>query len=317
MVSNTEASQESKAILYLLGGVMAGLGLDLCAKQLLMSYSLEQFVFVRTLIGAALLLMISAQFGGLKTLRTRNYGWHALRTLLSCGALFGFFYGLSQMPLMDALTLGYTAPLMMTALSAVFLKDNVGWRRWSAVFAGFAGVLIMLRPGAETLSFASVAILFAAFCYACLAITSRLLASEESSLSLSFYVLSGPIIVATALMSGTGWSAPDSSGWLLFFAAGVCSVLAWIGIVGGYRRASPATLAPFEYTALVVGAIAGLLIWDEVPDRYTILGAVIITGSGLFVAYREAGSPTASRYMRALTASAATLSRRMRARVRR
>ena len=311
MVSDTEGSQERKAILYLLGGVMAGLGLDLCAKQLLASYSLEQFVFVRTLIGALLLLMISAQFGGLQTLRTRNLRWHALRTLLSCGALFGFFYGLSQMPLMDALTLGYTAPLMMTALSALFLKDKVGWRRWAAVFVGFIGVLIMLRPGADNWSLASVGILFAAFCYACLAITSRLLASEESSLSLSFYVLSGPIVIAIFLMSGSGWAVPDTAGWLLFVAAGICSVLAWIGIVGGYRRASPATLAPFEYTALVAGAIAGFMIWGEVPDRYTVLGALIIAGSGLFVAYRESGSPMAARYMRALTATAATLSRRI------
>ncbi len=317
MVTESNSAQENKAILYLLGGVMAGLGLDLCAKQLLATYSLEQFVFVRTLIGAVLLLMISTQFGGLKTLSTRNYGWHALRTLLSCGALFGFFFGLSQMPLIDALTLGYTAPLMMTALSALFLKDKVGWRRWTAVFVGFAGVLIMLRPGAETWSFASITILFAAFCYACLAITSRYLAQEESSLSLSFYVLSGPIVIAIVMMSGSGWAAPDSAGWVLFVAAGVCSVLAWIGIVGGYRRASPATLAPFEYTALVAGAIAGFLIWGEVPDRYTVIGALIIAGSGLFVAYREAGSPMAARYMRALTATAATLSRRVRLRARR
>lgn len=310
-MSDTQGSQTNKAILYLLGGVMAGLGLDLCAKQLLVTYSLEQFVFVRTLIGALLLLALSTQFGGLRTLRTRNYGWHALRTLLSCGALFGFFYGLTQMPLIDALTLGYTAPLMVTALSAIFLKDEVGWRRWAAVIVGFAGVLIMLRPGAQTWSFAAIAILFAAFCYACLAITSRKLASEESSLSLSLYVLSGPIVIAIYLVSDTGWTAPDTTGWLLFVGAGVCSVLAWIGIVGGYRRASPAVLAPFEYTALIAGAIAGYLIWDEVPDRFTMVGAVIIAGSGLFVAYRETGNPVAARYLRALTASAVALSRRL------
>ena len=310
-MSDAEGSQTNKAILYLLGGVMAGLGLDLCAKQLLVSYSLEQFVFVRTLIGALLLLVLSAQFGGLRTLRTRNYGWHALRTLLSCGALFGFFYGLTQMPLIDALTLGYTAPLMVTALSAIVLKDAVGWRRWAAVIVGFAGVLIMLRPGAGNWSLASVAILFAAFCYACLAITSRNLASEESSLSLSFYVLSGPIAIAIYLMQDTGWKAPDAAGWLLFFLAGICSVLAWIGIVGGYRRASPAILAPFEYAALVVGAIAGFLIWDEIPDRYTVIGALIIAGSGLFVAYRETSSPIATRSLRALTSSVAAISRRL------
>ena len=76
-------------------------------------------------------------------------------------------------------------------------------------------------------------------------------------------------------------------GWLLFIAAGAFSVIAWIGIIGGYRRASPSLLAPFEYTALIGGAIAGFLIWDEVPDRWVVIGALIIIASGLFIVYRE------------------------------
>lgn len=310
MQAQEHTDKSGKAILYLLGGVMAGLGLDLCAKQILTSYSLEQFVFVRSLIGALLFLVVSSQFGGLKSLRTRNIRWHALRTLLSCGAMFGFFYGLTQMPLIDALTLGYTAPLMVTALSALFLTEHVGWRRWTAVVIGFAGVLLMLRPGAGTWTLASAGILFAALCYAALAITSRFLARDESSLSLSLYVITGPMIISLFLMLRSGWTWPDLSGWILFIAAGVCSVLAWIGIVGGYRRASPATLAPFEYTALVAGAVAGYVIWGEIPDRFTVIGACVIAGSGLFVAYRELGNPIAGRYLRAMTAGAIAAFRR-------
>jgi drug/metabolite transporter (DMT)-like permease len=76
-------------------------------------------------------------------------------------------------------------------------------------------------------------------------------------------------------------------GWLLFILAGACSVVAWIGIIGGYRRASPALLSPFEYTALIGAAAAGYFIWDEVPDRWVLAGALIIMASGLFVVYRE------------------------------
>jgi drug/metabolite transporter (DMT)-like permease len=283
---------------------MAGLGLDLCAKQLLQSYSLEQFVFLRSIIGVGLFLSISRHFGGLQSLRTHNFHWHAFRTLLSTGAMFGFFYGLTQMPLIEALTLGFTAPLMVTALAAVFLDEHVGWRRWFAVALGFSGVVIMLRPGSGEITLASAAVLLAAFCYASLAITSRKLGAEESSLSLSLYVITGPALLSSYLMSQSGWTTPDGGGWVLFGLAGACSVIAWIGIVGGYRRASPAMLAPFEYSALVLGAIAGYVIWDEIPDRYTVIGATIIVGSGLFVAYRELGSPLANRYIRALTASA-------------
>ena len=100
-------------------------------------------------------------------------------------------------------------------------------------------------------------------------------------------------------MLGRGaWLVPDISGWLLFSLAGACSVMAWIGIIGGYRRTAPALLAPFEYTALIGGAIAGYLIWDEVPDRWVAIGATVIIASGLFVVYREIGGAISGRFLR-------------------
>jgi len=297
MNPSTQHSSTS-AIAYLLLGIVAGLGLDLCAKGLLSTYSLEQFVFLRSLIGLTIFVLLARQFGGLKSLFTKRWPWHLLRTLLATGAMFGFFYGLARMPLVDALTLGFTAPLMVTALSVPMLGEHVGWRRWVAVVIGFLGVLIMLRPGNGDISVASVAVLFAAFCYACLAITSRKLGTTESSYSLSVYVIAGPLLVSLVMLSQTRWQAPDIDGWLLFVLAGSCSVIAWIGIIGGYRRASPAMLAPFEYTALIGGAVAGYLIWDEVPDRWVVTGAIVIIASGLFVVYREIGAAISAGFSR-------------------
>lgn len=297
MNPSTQHSSTS-AIGYLLLGIVAGLGLDLCAKGLLSTYSLEQFVFLRSLIGLTIFVLLARQFGGLKSLFTRRWPWHLLRTLLATGAMFGFFYGLARMPLVDALTLGFTAPLMVTALSVPMLGEHVGWRRWVAVVTGFLGVLIMLRPGDGEVSVASVAVLFAAFCYACLAITSRKLGSTESSYALSVYVIAGPLLVSMVMLSQTRWQAPDIDGWLLFVLAGSCSVIAWIGIIGGYRRASPAMLAPFEYAALIGGAVAGYLIWDEVPDRWVVTGAIVIIASGLFVVYREIGAAISAGFSR-------------------
>ena len=221
-------------------------------------------------------------------LRTTRWKWLLLRTVLASAAMFGFFYGLSKMPLVNALTLGFTAPLMVTALSVPFLGDHVGWRRWAAVVVGFIGTLVMLRPGSGDFSFASVAILIAAFCYACQAISARYLASE-SMLSLSVYVVAGPLLIASTIINGSNWLMPDTKGWVLFAAAGACSVIAWVGFINGYRGSSPAILAPFEYAALIGGAVAGYLIWGEVPDRWVLLGAAIIITSGLYVVYREIG----------------------------
>ena len=215
-----------------------------------------------------------------------------VRSGLAVGAMFGFFYGVANMPLINALTLGYTAPLIMTVLAAVFLGDEVGWRRWTAVVIGFVGVLVMLRPGSEQLSFAAVAVLIAALCYACQAITARHLGGTESTLSLSFYVVVGPLIVASLFFTTNTWVAPDLAGWILLGGAAVFSILAWFGFTNGYRAVSPATLAPLEYVALVGGAVAGYLLWDEVPDGWVIVGAVIIVASGLFVVYRGERKPS-------------------------
>ena len=313
MTQQPRDESAGKAVALLLLGMSGGLGLDLCAKGLLDTYPLRQFVFLRSLIGLCIFLFLSRQLGGLKSLITHRWRWHLLRTLLAIGSMFGFFFGLSKMPLVDALTLGFTAPLMVTALSVPMLGEHVGWRRWCAVIAGFLGVLMILRSDAGPMSPASFAVLFAAFCYACLAITARRLANTETSFALSVYVLAGPLIASALLSVGGTWQTPDLNGWVLFLLAGACSVIAWIGIVGAYRRASPAMLAPFEYTALVGGAVAGYLIWDEVPDRWVVAGAFVIIGSGLFVVYREVGSVISHRYIRAITAGgAALLARRFR-----
>lgn len=302
----------STAIAFLLFGVAGGLGLDLCAKALLVDYALQQFIFLRSIFGLLIFLAMMRRFGGFDSLKTKVWAWHLLRTLLASGAMFGFFFGLARMPLINALTLGFTAPLMVTALSVPFLGEHVGWRRWTAVVFGFIGVLIILRPGAGFMTPAALAIIAAAFCYACLAITARKLSITETSFSLSVYVITGPLLISGLLLPGN-WSAPSASGWMLFLLAGMCSTAAWIGIIGGYRRASPAMLAPFEYTGLIGGAIAGYYIWHEVPDRWVLTGALVIIGSGLFVVYRELGSALSNRYLRVFTAAAtAAMARRRR-----
>jgi drug/metabolite transporter (DMT)-like permease len=291
------------AIAFLLLGVVSGLSLDLCAKWLLVDYSLPQFVFLRSVFGLSFFLLTARFYGGLGNLRTSRWKWHLFRTLLATGAMFGFFYGLSRMPLVNALTIAFTAPLFVTGLSVPFLGEHVGWRRWLAVTVGFIGVLIVLRPGQGMFTPAAIGVIIAALCYAGLALTARKLAATESSFSLAVYVVTGPFLVSSTLLPGN-FTMPTAGGWFLFVLAGLCSALAWVGIVGGYRRAPPAMLAPFEYTAIIGAAIAGYLIWDEVPDVWVITGGLVIIASGLFIVYREIGNVLSGRYLRVVTASA-------------
>ncbi len=308
----SEKNLNLAAVGFLLFGIAAGLALDITAKWLLTSYSLTQFVFLRSVFGLLIFLLLGGLIGGWRQLATRRWGWHLLRTMLATGAMFGFFNALAYIPLVDALTLGFTAPLMVTALSAVFLDEPIGWRRWSAVVVGFVGVLIVLRPGLGLLHPAALGVIVAAFFYACLAITARKLADTESSYALSFYVIFGPLLVSGFLLSKR-WQMPEASEWGLFALAGLCAAAAWVGIMGGYRRASPALLAPLEYVALIGGAIAGYKIWGEVPDRWVVIGASIIVCSGLFVVYRDIGAVLSGPLLRAFTAGkTAVLARRRR-----
>jgi len=300
------------AVGYLMFGIAAGLALDLCAKWLLASYSLEQFVFLRSTFGLLTLLALIRWYGGLSSLHTRRWRWHLLRTGLACIAMFGFFYGLSKMPLVNALTLAFTAPLIVTALSVPLLGEHVGWRRWTAVMVGFGGVMLVLRPQSNFDMAASLALLASAAGYAGLAITARKLAATETTFSMSFYVIAGPLTISSFLLGGD-FRSPEPFAWLLFVLAGICSAAAWVGIVGAYRRAPPVVLAPFEYTALIGAAIAGYYIWNEVPDRWVVVGSSIIMGSGLYIVSREMENGLTGRYLRAFTAGVtASLVRRSR-----
>lgn len=310
MSKNTDNSSYGQAIGFLMFGIAGGLSLDICAKWLLADYSLQQFIFLRSLFGLCVFLVVSRWYGGVGNLKTKRWLAHLLRTLLATGAMFGFFFGLQSMPLVNTLTIAFTAPLIVTAMSVPLLGEHVGWRRWLAVLAGFAGVLIVLRPGPGMLTPQALAVMAAAACYAGLAISARMLATTESTLSLAVYVIAGPLLVSSFLL-GDHYVAPDFNGWLLFLLAGLASACAWMGIIGGYRRAPPSMLAPFEYTALIGAAIAGYYFWDEVPDQWVIAGGMVIIGSGLFIVHREVGAVITGRYLRAFTSGgAASIARR-------
>ena len=299
----------SLALSFLLFGEFCGLTLDLFAKHLLETYPLSQFIFIRSVFALIIFSFIAPWYGGFESIKTKQWQWHFLRAVLSIIAMYGFFYGITKMPLVNTLTLVFIAPLIVTALSPTLLKEKVGWRRWIAVILGFIGVLIILRPGNGTFSLASLSVVASAFAYALLAITARKLASTESTIAMSVYVLVGPLIASLFFLSNN-YNPPTKSAWIIFFLAGVASVGVWLGYISAYKKSSPLVLAPFEYVALIGAAIAGYLIWDEIPDRYVILGAFIIICSGIFVAYREMDKSSSKRYLRGFRTAGINLLRK-------
>ena len=290
------------ALSYLLLGEFSGLALDISAKYILQQYSLVQFIFIRSLIATLIFLLICPWYGGLSSIKTKKWRWHLLRAFLSIVAMFGFFYGISRMPLVNTVTIVYIAPIIVTALSSSLLSEKVGWPRWIAVIAGFSGALIILRPGAESNVEASIAVFASAIAFALLAITARKMAKTESVIAMSVYVLIGPMIAAVFFLPNN-YISPEGSDWFIFLFAGIASVFTWIGYINAYKRYSPVSLAPFEYLALIGAAIAGYYLWNEVPDKYVLIGASIIIASGIFIARREIEKSNSNSYMRGFRSS--------------
>ncbi len=267
-------------------GVLFLVALDVTARWLLERYSLTQFVFLRCVFSVALLLLYASGSGRLGALRTQRVGWHAFRSALMAGSMLSFFHALRFIPLADIMIFAFAAPLIVTALSRPMLGEVVGPRRWAAVIIGFAGVLVVLRPGFGAVHPAAIYAVIGAAFYAGLGLTARKLSTTESTMSLSLYVFAAPLAIAGALCV-PGWQSPGGLDWLMFLVCGAFGSLGIVFINAAYQRAPVAMIVPFEYTALIWAAGAGFVFWGEVPDGFAWLGAAIITASGLFILHRE------------------------------
>lgn len=286
-MSDARPSAPGAGIGFMCAGVLCMVGLDVTAKLLLETYQLDQLVVLRCLFSVLVIGWYAlARGGGWRVLATRRPGWHLARSLLMAGSMYAFFFALPQIPLAMILTIAFAAPLIVTALSYPVLGEAVGRWRWAAVLAGFAGVLVVLQPGAGFGEPAALVALAGATLYALLSLTSRKLSLTESTMALSLYLFPAPMLIA-ATRAGAHWLPPAPLHWLMFAACGAFGGFAFVFMNAAYRRAPAALLVPFEYTGLVWAAGAGYLLWAEVPAPSTWLGAAIIVTSGLFILYRE------------------------------
>ncbi|APH74776.1 EamA family transporter [Aquibium oceanicum] len=259
---------------------------DALAKSLTATYSPVQILFIRNVIALPFALAVAYGMGGAPALRSRRPLAHLARGVLWLAAAVLFFTSIMHLKLAEATALIFAAPFFITAMSALVLRDHVGWRRWSAVIAGFVGVLIVVRPGAA--SFQPVALLpvATAFLYALLMLSARWLDPRESVWTLLLYLTGAGTLVA-ALAAPFVWREIQSEHILLFFAISLFGTVGMTMMTQAFRLAPAALIAPLDYTALVWATAFGWLIWREVPDTATFLGAAVIITSGVVVILRE------------------------------
>jgi drug/metabolite transporter (DMT)-like permease len=264
-------------------------GMTLCVKLLGQDTPSGQIIFARGLISVAVLALIAWRTNRLHLLKTRNWRGHALRSLSGTVSMFFLFAAVTMIPLADVTAITYTSPMFLTLLAMLFLGERIHRYRWTALVLGFVGVLIMIGPhlhfGAEG-SMGSVAALGAAF-FAAIAMTSlRAMSGDEHAITITFY-FSLTFMILAALTAIQGWPMPTPRQSLLIVLAGLFGVFGQLLMTYSYRYAEASTIAPLEYTSMIMAVLLGYLFFGEVPSLSVWIGAPLVIGAGLIVLWRE------------------------------
>lgn len=262
-------------------------GLDTSAKWLGERVDTIQVVFARYAVSV---LLVAAFVNGFTTpgvVRTNRLALQLLRSSFLLGATAMNFFALRWLQLAETMAIMFSTPFMVALLAGPLLGERMGPRRLAAIAVGFVGVLVVVRPGLEGFHPAALLCLGAALCNALYGITTRMLAAHDSARTTMLY--SGLVgLAVTAPLAPIVWETPPSAlAWLVFFGVGAFGAIGHWCLILAHGRAPAAVLSPFFYTQIVWMAGLGWLVFDDVPDVATVVGAGIVIASGLYLLARE------------------------------
>jgi drug/metabolite transporter (DMT)-like permease len=268
------------------GGALLALN-SAVVKFLVDDYTPGQIMALRALFVFVVVAVFVWRGGGLRTLRIRSYKGQIVRALTLAFTGFLMILSVDYLPLGDVFAINHASPVIMTALAVVFLGERVGWRRWSAVFAGFIGVLIMMRPTAAAFQAAAVLPLLVAFGSAVRDIITRKLAATESS-NATFFVTTVVIFLSGLTLSlFSGWNPIKAADLWLFALAALFQGIAHFLMIEAFRFAEAKVIAPFKYATILWAMVMGFVFWGDVPDLWIIVGGSIVVASGLYILHRQ------------------------------
>lgn len=252
-----------------------------------------QVVFFRNVMGLAMMAPFIFR-GGVGVLRTAHLPLHLLRALSFFGGMVTWFWALPHIPLVDAITLYFFSPILITILAALVLGERVRIRRWTAVAVGFMGALIVLRPGISTVDWPQLLVLANACFWSFSAIIMRRVARTDSATTIvaHMFVWVTPLSAIPALLV---WQQPPVESLLWVAGVAVMSSFGHLALARSFTCAEASVIMPFDYTQLLFAALIGFFIFHEVPDLETFMGAALIVGSAFYIAQREAAQARATR----------------------
>ena len=261
--------------------------MDAGMKVLSSGYPPLQIAALRCLASLPLVLLWIGLRGGFRQILRVRFTLHALRAAIGIVMLATFVYGLRRLPLSEAYSIFFIAPLLITAFAALILRERIEWQRWAAVGAGLAGVLIVLRPtGAGVATLAGLAVVICAIGYALSAILVRILARTDSTESMVFWVLILMGAGATVLALPQ-WRAIQPQHWMAVAAVGVSGCVGQWALTEAFRIGEASFVAPFEYSALAWGLALDWILWRSLAGAGALAGAAVIIASGIYLIRRE------------------------------
>lgn len=276
-----------RGIAFMLIAMFTFASQDAITKSLAQDLAVAQIVMVRFWMFAAFAtVLIARRSGGIpQAARARRPWLQILRATIFVVEVGLFAWVVGRLPLSTAQAIFAACPLLVTALSPVLLGERVGWRRWLAVAAGFAGVLVIIRPGEGFLDPVSILALIGTLLFALYSILTRLLAQEDRFETSYGYVAWVGCLLAT-LVGPFLWQPPSPSQVTGLLVLGCTGILGHMLLMKAYELTRASVLQPFSYTQLVWGIVIGMLAFGEYPDVLMLTGAAIVVGAGL-VAMRE------------------------------
>lgn len=251
-------------------------------------------VFFRCLFGLIALLPWLLM-PGLASLRASRPGLHVVRVAMAFVAMASWFYGLTLMPLAEATALSFTTPLFATVAAVVFLGEVMRVRRWTATLIGFAGAMIILRPGFEAITEATYYVLFAALLMALSQTIVKLLSRSEHPNATVFWLvfLMTPVSLVPALFV---WQTPNFEQFAWLIALGIVATLGHQSLARSLGATDATAVYPIDFTRLIFAALIGYFAFSELPDAWTWIGAGVIMASSIYIAHREASLRRAARH---------------------
>jgi len=248
-----------------------------------------QTIFVRSVIAVLVLVLLASGTGRLHLLRTNNVRSHALRSLCGAAGMFLLFAALARAPIADVMAVSYTSPIFVTLLAMVLLGERIRVHRWTAVAIGCAGMLIIVRPylSFDASHFTGIALAMGSSVMTAFAMVFlRGMSTTEHPITIMFY-FSLTTLAGAAVSALAGWPTLSAGQWVVMIVVGVLGTAAQLLLTAAYRYAEASIITPLDYSSMIVAALFGYFLFDEIPGLSLWLGAPLVIASGLLILWRE------------------------------